>query len=142
MVHHGSNAVFLVLVIAAAAVAAQPSAAAAAPPPPDSFKCGAPGAPCGQAIPPGISCPKGPGFCAPGHYCGNETNMVGQPRCLPLPADCGRAGKPCCPNNAEAPHTSEADKLARKPSCKDGSTCFYVRASAGWGDAFAGVSGE
>lgn len=57
---------------------------------------------------------------------------------------CGTAGNPCCPSNTESPHTSAADKLNRKPYCKDGSTCFYFAPVPGLdnGDIYAANKGR
>lgn len=89
------------------------------------FQCGAPNGPCGAAIPAGVQCPKGPGWCQAGHYCGWSKNADEASRCLPLPESCGKAGHACCPSNTDSPHTSLEDKLSRKPFCKDGSYCLY-----------------
>jgi hypothetical protein len=108
-----------------------------------TFECGKPMGPCGTAIPAGVTCDKGPGYCQPGYFCGWEQN-TGQPsRCLPLPAKCGTAGNPCCPSNTKTPHTSNDDKLNRQPYCSDGSTCFFFRPLAGLnnGDIYAGNKG-
>jgi len=109
-----------------------------------AFECGKPLGPCGSAIPAGVSCTKGPGYCQPGYFCGWENNTKEPSRCLPIPANCGKAGSPCCPSNADSPNTSNDDKLNRKPFCKDGSTCFYFAPMPGLdnGDIYAGNKGN
>lgn len=44
---------------------------------------------------------------------------------------------------ADSPHTSNDDKLNRKPFCKDGSTCFYFAPMPGLdnGDIYAANTG-
>jgi hypothetical protein len=34
----------------------------------DAFECGQPLGPCGEAVPAGVTCPKGAGWCTAGHY--------------------------------------------------------------------------
>jgi hypothetical protein len=107
-----------------------------------AFECGAPQAPCGREIPAGTTCPKGPGWCTAGHYCGNDK---GDSKCMPLPNNCGKAGNVCCPSNAETPHTSSTYPYDREPFCKDGSTCAYFGSDANLGnnpDIYAGVKGK
>jgi hypothetical protein len=108
-----------------------------------AFQCGAPLAPCGAAIPPGVTCARGPGWCAEGHFCGWEGSTVEPSRCLPLPPRCGTDGHDCCPSNAERPHASAQDKLQRKPFCRDGSTCVFFAPMPGLnnGDIYAGNKG-
>jgi len=108
-----------------------------------AFECGKALGPCGSAIPAGVSCPKGPGYCQPGYFCGWEKNTKEPSRCLPIPNNCGKAGSPCCPSNTDSPHTSNDDKLNRKPFCKDGSTCFYFAPMPGLdnGDIYAANTG-
>ena len=108
------------------------------------FECGKPLGPCGAAIPAGVTCPKGKGWCQAGYFCGWEENALQQSRCLPLPEKCGTAGNSCCPSNTDSPHTSMEDKLTRKPFCKDGSTCFYFAPIQGLnnGDMYAGNNGK
>jgi hypothetical protein len=109
-----------------------------------SFECGKPMGPCGTAIPAGVTCDKGPGYCQPGYFCGWEQNTGEPSKCLPVPAKCGQAGNPCCPSNTKTPHTSNEDKLKREPYCSDGSTCFFFRPMAGLpnGDIYAGNKGR
>jgi hypothetical protein len=77
---------------------------------PENFECGKPNMPCGLAIPEGNKCEKGPGWCEPGYFCGFETTTAEPSRCLPIPRDCGKAGKPCCPSNKGA-HSSQCMSL-------------------------------
>lgn len=106
------------------------------------FQCGAPNGPCGAAIPAGVQCPKGPGWCQAGYYCGWSKNTDEASRCLPLPESCGKAGHACCPSNTDSPHTSLDDKLNRKPFCKDGSYCLYWPPLRGdKSDIYAGNTG-
>lgn len=109
-----------------------------------AFECGKPYGPCGMAIPSGVTCPQGPGYCQAGHFCGWKQNTQEKSSCLPLPENCGKAGSLCCPSNTDSPHTSQEDKLKRKPFCKDGSTCFYFAPMPGldYGDIYAGNTGE
>lgn len=86
-------------------------------------ECGAPYGPCGSAVPTDVLCEAGPGWCTPGFYCAAENNTAPS-KCLPIP-ECGRAGQPCCPSNADTPHHVSMQKVDRKPFCRDGSTCFY-----------------
>lgn len=41
-----------------------------------AFQCGAPNALCGASIPSGTNCPKGPGYCASGYYCGYVEKLM------------------------------------------------------------------
>jgi hypothetical protein len=64
-------------------------------------------------------------------------------RCMPLPKDCGKAGIPCCPGNAAKPFTDP--KVTPKPTCSDGSYCFYTPTpdASGWSaPAFASPAGS
>jgi hypothetical protein len=56
----------LLLVVSAALAAV----ATASRTPLAAFDCGAPNALCGASIPSGVRCPKGPGYCSPGYFCG------------------------------------------------------------------------
>lgn len=126
--------------------AASPNQQPTPMPPAEAFECGKPYMPCGSAIPAGKACPKdkGAGWCQKGYYCGFESTSAEPSRCLPLPEKCGTAGHPCCPSNADSPHSgSLQDKLERKPFCRDGSTCFYFPPVDGLnnGDSYAGNKG-
>jgi hypothetical protein len=106
--------------------------------------CGAPLAPCGENLPPGTTCPKGAGWCTAGHYCGYAKGSS-KAQCVPIPKNCGTGGNPCCPSNAETPHTSTTPPLDRKPFCKDGSSCTYnplTLSTSMTPDPYAGVEGE
>jgi hypothetical protein len=110
----------------------------------NAFECGAPLAPCGEAIPAGTKCPKGAGWCTAGHYCGYPEDSS-KAQCVPLPKNRGKAGYECCPSNAATPHTSSTDPLKRIPFCKDGSTCkydFLQQTTSMTPDPYAGVKGE
>lgn len=113
----------------------------------DAFVCGAPNGPCGKDIPASVTCDKGQGWCQPGYYCGSSDNtMVGPSKCLEIPKDCGLPGKPCCPSNANRPHTSVDDKLKKQPFCKNGATCFFYepttdKPEVNNGDIFAANTG-
>lgn len=109
-----------------------------------AFECGKPGSLCGADIPAGITCPKGPGWCQPGYYCGKEGSSVGGvSQCRLVPKDCGKAGKPCCPSNANTPHTSSTEKESRKPFCTDGSYCYYsIEPLTMINDVYTGVTSE
>jgi hypothetical protein len=91
----------------------------------DSFDCGQPLGPCGEAVPAGVTCPKGAGWCTAGYYCGRDRKGDSKVKCMHLPENCGTAGYDCCPSNAETPHTSDTDTSNRTPFCKDGSTCVF-----------------
>jgi hypothetical protein len=108
------------------------------------FECGKPNGPCGSAIPAGVNCPNGPGWCQSGYYCGWQRNTQEPSKCLRIPPNCGTAGNPCCPSNTKRPHATNEDKLKAKPYCQDGSYCFYFPTMAGAdnGDIFAGNPGE
>lgn len=107
-----------------------------------AFECGAPSAPCGQAIPAGVKCEKGKGWCQTGYFCSSE--KVGKAQCQPVPKNCGKAGSVCCPSNTDTPHTASTEPLDRTPFCRDGSTCFFApegRFTALNPDPFSGVTG-
>uniref|UniRef100_A0A383V6H8 Uncharacterized protein n=1 Tax=Tetradesmus obliquus TaxID=3088 RepID=A0A383V6H8_TETOB len=108
-----------------------------------TFDCGAPNALCGASIPAGVKCPKGPGDCSSGYFCGwTYSDSDKTTRCMPLPADCGKAGKPCCPGNAAKQITDL--KNTPKPTCNDGSYCFFTPTpdGSGWSaPAFASPAG-
>lgn len=107
-----------------------------------AFDCGKPFAPCGQAVPEGVKCEKGNGWCEAGHYCSSD--KVAKAQCQPLPKDCGKAGSVCCPSNTDTPHTSDTYPLDRTPFCRDGRTCFFFpesRFTAVTPDPYAGVAG-
>lgn len=110
----------------------------------EPFECGKPYMPCGAAIPEGKSCKQGAGWCQQGYFCGFEATTTEPSRCLPLPESCGKAGQPCCPSNADQPHTSLEEKLTRKPFCRDGSYCFYHAPDPELnnGDRYAGNKGK
>lgn len=111
----------------------------------DAFECGAPGARCGAHLPEGVSCERGAGWCQPGYYCGYPLDRWTSAQyitCQPVPEDCGPAGKPCCPSNADMPHTDETDKLSRKPFCRDGNTCLFDYLDQSTTPALGGVRGE
>lgn len=112
----------IVAAVAMLLAAAAPAPVAAA----SFFVCGAPYAACGKAIPAGVTCTKGPGWCAPGFFCGWNQTTAEASRCLPLPKDCGKVGKACCPSNYKTPHTQFDDQFSRLPMCTDPDTaCFY-----------------
>jgi hypothetical protein len=115
----------------------------ALPPANATFECGKPLAPCGKALPAGINCPKGAGWCAAGHYCGFPKNST-KAKCKPLPKNCGKAGYECCPSNAETPQTNATNPLNCKPFCMDGSTCVYSsgNSTSKSPEVYAGVTGE
>lgn len=97
-----------------------------------AFACGKPGALCGNSIPEGVQCNKGAGWCEPGYYCGRPKGTINT-TCLPVPKDCGKAGKLCCPSNAVRPHRANRTGIDpvtgkqedHRPFCRDGSTCYY-----------------
>jgi hypothetical protein len=128
----------ILLLIVSALAAADVRGAIAA-----SFVCGAPGARCGSALPKGAKCPNGPGWCQSGYFCGWRDNTAQPSTCLPVPPDCGKAGKDCCPSNTYKPHTKPDDIFNLKPFCTDGSYCFYFAPQQGLdnGDFYAGVKG-
>lgn len=92
-------------------------------------ECGKPLGFCGAYIPDGVTCEKGAGWCKAGHSCMEDKDDNRQLKCLPIPKDCGKAGQPCCPSNADGPHTKETPESERLPFCRDGSTCFYTKPS-------------
>lgn len=105
--------------------------------------CGRPGDHCGSA-PGGVvfGCPGNPGFCQPGYYCGKDKRS-GDSKCMPVPKDCGKFGGPCCPSNAEKPHTSSTASDDRKPFCRDGSLCYFsVEQIYNTNDPYAGITSE
>jgi hypothetical protein len=118
----------------------KPAAAASS----TAVECGKPGSPCGADIPAGFTCPKGPGWCQPGYYCGKQgTSSSGVSLCRPVPANCGKAGKPCCPSNAKTHHTSSTNKDDRLPFCTNGSLCYYsIEPLSMINDVYTGVASE
>lgn len=112
------------------------------------FKCGAPGAPCGAALPKDAKCPRGPGWCSPGHYCGWQDTTAEPSRCLPLPENCGqvrasrRRGRqasapaaPAAPRHCGAapPHTPPANRPPLPPAARttqEGYACCPSNAEA------------
>jgi hypothetical protein len=62
---------------------------------------------------------------------------------MPLPKDCGKASKPCCPGNAAKPFVDP--RKTAKPTCSDGSYCFYTPTpdASGWSaPAYASPAGS
>jgi hypothetical protein len=57
----------------------------------EPFGCGKPYGPCRWAVPEGVSCDGGRGFCQRGYHCAAE-NVTGPSRCMPVPPNCGVAG--------------------------------------------------
>lgn len=108
-----------------------------------AFECGKPNTPCGNAVPAGVTCSKGAGWCREGYYCGQEGH-TSPAKCLPVPKDCGKAGNVCCPSNAATPHKSDTRPFDPEPCCRDGSTCIYPRpdGTEPTPDPHAGITGE
>jgi hypothetical protein len=105
-----------------------------------AFACGKAGSACGASIPAGVQCPKGPGFCEAGTYCGWEFSDTSKKTiCMPIPKACGSAeGSPCCPGNARVPAPltdalPDGSRPAPKPTCADGLTCFFTPTMGGNG---------
>lgn len=65
-------------------------------------KCNVALGPCGVEECPGLNpaCPKG-------YYCANYADATVGSRCLPLPADAGKPGGPCLPNNFPVSRAAE-----------------------------------
>eukprot|EP00775_Hariotina_reticulata_P006371 gene6371-6603_t len=91
-------------------------------------ECGQPFMPCGRdAAAAGVSCPKGPVACVDNYYCAADYDAVVGERCLPLPANAGKAGGPCLPNNFPKAPIVDLKKNGQKVApafCPGTATCF------------------
>lgn len=94
--------------------------------------CGAQGALCGASLSEQCNT-QGTGYCQPGLFCGwTYSDTDRKTVCMPVPKDCGKPGKSCCPGNAKA--AINAAFLTPKPTCDSGSHCFYTPTpdASGW----------
>ncbi|GBF95794.1 hypothetical protein Rsub_08230 [Raphidocelis subcapitata] len=89
--------------------------------------CGKLWRPCGAAASK-LGCSGAALQCPQGAFCASPGDTrLGAPRCLPMPANCGKLGSACCPANAEggARERSFIDG-APVPTCSDGrSMCVW-----------------
>jgi hypothetical protein len=94
--------------------------------------CGAAGSLCGASL--SSSCHlSGHGYCQPGFFCGwTYSDADRKTVCMPVPKDCGKPGRSCCPGNAAAAITDP--DATPKPTCSSGSYCFYSPTpdASGW----------
>jgi hypothetical protein len=111
--------------------APQPTPENPSGPPPSrpQADCGRLWRPCGAAASK-LGCSGAALNCGAGSFCASPGDTrLGAPRCLPLPAGCGRLGQPCCPANKDGivRERSFADKSTPVPFCEDGeSMCVWA----------------
>lgn len=91
--------------------------------------CGQLWRPCGRAAAK-LKCSGAKLQCGADAFCASPGDTrLGAPRCLPLPYQCGRLGRPCCPAN-KGGFVRERSKVDRKtpvPFCHgDESMCVWV----------------